>query len=65
MHRIIKADVPQPLWDEFRGIMVLPAVLTDAEADAAVVELVRERSGDATADARADGRSPAPVDVES
>lgn len=44
MHRVIRADVPEPLWDQWRGIMIVPSRLTEVEADDAVAQLVRERS---------------------
>lgn len=55
MHQIVRADVPEPVWDEFRGIMVIPAGLADEEADAAVAQLVRERSAGATREEAAVG----------
>lgn len=39
--------MPEPLWDQWKGVMVLPAGLTEAEADDAVAQLVRERTGGA------------------
>lgn len=43
MSRVIRADVPLPLWDTHRQVMVLPRQLSERAACAAVLELVRER----------------------
>lgn len=43
MHRVVRADIAEPVWDEFKGIVVMPTPYTEAEAAAAMLVLVRER----------------------
>lgn len=43
MSRVIRADVPEPLWDQVRGIVVMPERFSEAESAAAMLALVRDR----------------------
>ena len=40
---LIYADVPCPLYDDWRSVVILPTTLTLAEQAAAVRELIEER----------------------
>jgi hypothetical protein len=42
--RVIRADVPEPLWDEIKQVVVMPAAYTEEEAAAAMLAMVRERT---------------------
>lgn len=40
---LVEADVPQGIYDDWRGVMVIPSGLTLGEQAALILELMRER----------------------
>lgn len=45
MVRVIEADVPRPLWDEWAGIMIIKPGLSAREKATAIRTLLNERYG--------------------
>lgn len=42
--RIFRADVPEPIWDQIKGIMVVPEGLTETQVYQTMVRLICERN---------------------